>query len=481
MKDLAQQVRKTIRRHRMMHAGDRVGVAVSGGADSVALLRLLLEWRAEFGVTLLVLHFNHLLRGAESDADERFVASLAERHALEFLAAREDVAAAAARKKANLEEAARQFRYRFFSGMVDSGRVTRVATGHTADDQAETVLAHLLRGTGITGLAGIYPVVGTVVRPLLDVRRSALRDYLAARGQTWREDITNLDTARLRARVRQTLLPALERDFQPAVVEHLASLAHLARGDEEAWQALLDILYPATVEKTPAGLRIAISRLSSPFATLRREAGLAPEALQRRLVRRALEDLTGHRRRFTAHHVERVLRLGSQSAGGCLLQLPGGVRVRRTLDGHLDFSMESKETQSPPAPYEYVVGLAVPQTLRVDVAALGKRFFLKVIDWPQAASETKDGVEALDLDLLSAPVVFRNWRPGDAYRPRGHQRAHKLKRLFWELSIESRERPHWPVLTSAGRVVWARGLPPAEEFAARPGTRAALLIDEEEW
>src|SRR5712691_9786142 len=174
---LHQRVLATIRRHRMLRAGETVGVAVSGGADSVALLRLLDELREVLGIRLLVLHFNHQLRGPDADADEQFVAQLADARGLQFLSGRQNVAAQARQHGWNLEDASRRLRYQFFSQVVDSGRAGRIAVAHTADDQAETLLAHLVRGTGPTGLAAIYPVAGHVVRPLLDIRRQALRAY----------------------------------------------------------------------------------------------------------------------------------------------------------------------------------------------------------------------------------------------------------------------------------------------------------------
>ena len=473
-----EQVLETLRRHGMLRAGDRAGVAVSGGADSVALLLLLEELKGKLGIGLLALHFNHQLRGAESDADEAFVAELARARGLEFICEREDVAARAA--GANLEETARQLRYAFFARVMDSGKASRIAVAHTADDQAETVLAHILRGTGPTGLSGIYPVAGHVVRPLLEVRRRDLREFLAARGQAWREDASNLDTVRLRARIRHKLLPLLEQEFQPAAVEHLASLAQLARGDEDVWRALLDRAFETSVQRTPEGLRIGVADLLSPWPFARASSGLAgaPEGYQRRLVRRIVEALLGHKRRLSARHVEDVLRLAAEAPGGHRVELPG-VHVRRTLDQQLIFS-RAEETIAPSQPYEYVVDISRERETRVEVAQIGKRFILKVIDWPAASRDTRDRAEMLDFERLRMPVVLRNWRPGDSYRPRGHRQAHKLKRLLWEQRIEARDRLGWPVLTSADCVVWARGLPVADEFAAQAGTRVGLRIDEEE-
>src|SRR5580692_1087893 len=185
---LEQSVLANIQSSRMLAAGSRVGVAVSGGADSVALLRLLDRLRDQLGVTLTVVHFNHDLRGAESEGDAAFVAALAGALKLELVAAREDVGAEAARERWNLEDAGRRLRYAFFDRVIAQGHATHIAVAHTADDQAETLLAHLIRGTGLTGLGGIYPVAAPVVRPLLGMRRTDLREYLRSLHQVWRED-----------------------------------------------------------------------------------------------------------------------------------------------------------------------------------------------------------------------------------------------------------------------------------------------------
>ena len=213
---LEQSVLASIRRPRHLVPGDSVGVAVSGGGDSLALLRLLEVLRLDLGITLIVVHFNHRLRGAESDKDANFVAELARTRKFEFVIGSDDVAAIAEQNGWNLEDAGRRLRYGFFQRLVEEGRATRIAVAHTADDQAETVLAHIMRGTGPAGLAGIHPVIGPVVRPLLEFRREELRSYLREIGQTWREDLTNKDLLRTRARIREQLLPLLQSDFLSA-------------------------------------------------------------------------------------------------------------------------------------------------------------------------------------------------------------------------------------------------------------------------
>src|SRR5579872_714489 len=250
---LQMRVLATVERHSMIRAGERIGVAVSGGADSVALLRLLAELRTQLGIQLLVLHFHHQLRGAEADEDESFVAQLARELGIDFVADRADVAGEARRNGWNLEDAGRRLRYQFFNSVISLRALNRVAVAHTANDQAETVLAHLLRGTGLSGLAGIYPVAGSIIRPLLEIGREELREYLLTLKQPWREDATNLDTSRTRARIRHKLLPLLQQEFEPATVTHLARMAGLAREDEMFWRALEDERFAALTSRESSG------------------------------------------------------------------------------------------------------------------------------------------------------------------------------------------------------------------------------------
>src|SRR5258707_1654731 len=246
---LLDTVRDAIQKQGLLRAGERVSVAVSGGADSVALLLLLAELRKPLGIVLSVVHFNHKLRGKDSDTDEKFASKLAEKYGLVFHAGRADIAAKAKSNKANVEDTARRARYQFFARLVEDGRVDKVAVAHTADDQAETVLAHILRGTGLAGLGGIHATVGHVVRPLLGVRRAELRAYLRSKKQTWREDATNRDTTRMRARIRKKMLPILENQFQAAGVELLRTLSKLAREDEGFLDALVNDRMERCVEK----------------------------------------------------------------------------------------------------------------------------------------------------------------------------------------------------------------------------------------
>jgi tRNA(Ile)-lysidine synthase len=476
-----------------LRPGDRVGVAVSGGADSVALLLLLLELREKLGIVLSVAHFNHKLRGKASDADEKFAAKLAAKHGLTFHVGHANVSARAKSEKANLEDTARKARYGFFARLREEDSVDLIAVAHTSDDQAETVLAHILRGAGIAGLGGIHSQRKGVVRPLLGVRRHDLRAYLRQKKQRWREDTTNQDTTRMRARIRKKLLPLLEKQFNPRIVSHLSTLAELARRDEAFLQALARERCDALVRQSAHLLSIQAADLLRPLAgtvfnaeNTEFEGSPIREAICTRMIRLLARRTRTRRGELTAQHVGAALDLARYGQNGKSLQLPGGLEIRREENTLVFVKRDHSATQGgerkplEERKYEYKIDMA-RGTAEVNVAELGCVFRLRVIDWPPKRGETsKDGV-VLDRDRLRFPLLLRNWRPGDRLRPQGHRGAHKLKRLLSEKHISRWERDGWPVLMSGGVLVWARGFPVAAEFAAHEGTQAGIVMVEEKF
>lgn len=470
----------------MLRPGDRIAVAVSGGADSVALLGLMDELRDDLGVTLCVAHFNHQLRGADSDADEKFVASLARERGLKFFVDRKDVAAVAKAQRWNLEDAARRLRYSFFAEIVSKGAATRVATAHTADDQAETTLARLIRGTGLRGLASIYPVRGAVIRPALALRREALRSYLAAVKQEWREDATNADTRRLRARVRRRLLPEMEQNFSKSIVNKLGELAELAREDEVFWTALVEERHRNRVERTGATVRIQTKDLLSPMGAVDAEQRGEQHpfrALTGRMIRRLYTEVARAGGELSGKHVDQVVRLAERGASGRRVELPGGVSVRKGFD-RLIFAGAADHKGAyagflRKSSYAYDVKLPTRGSAAITVPELGRTFHLKVIDWPLRERETRCEGVVLDAERLRAPLVFRNWKPGDAYCPFGRSSERKVARMLIADRIDLAQRASWPILTSAGRIVWAVRMPVAKEFSASEATRTGLWIVED--
>jgi tRNA(Ile)-lysidine synthase len=457
VRTLPQTVLDYIRRQSLLHAGDRVGVAVSGGADSVALLRIMLEFRAELGIVLSVVHFNHQLRGEEADADEQFVTQLAHRHKLELFAGTADVAAHGRSRHLSTEAAARQLRYQYFRQLFEENKLNRIATGHTLDDQAETVLLRVVRGAGTRGLAGIYPqllIQGSqfsVVRPLLKTRRKLLESYLGEIGGDWREDSSNRDLRHARNRVRHGIVPRLERTLNPAVRETLGETADIARSEEEYWQNEVSRALPEVWRAERLILRLA-------------ELAALPLALRRRLVRAAGESL-GLNLEF--RHVEEILELDQRGPRSAML--PEGWLLSLTKGG-LQFAPPSRVAASPD--YEYK--LAIPGTIRVSES--GACFEVARVPASTAAGYNPDHM--LDPALLQQELTVRNWRAGDRYWPAHSKAPRKIKELLQERKLTGIERKLWPVVVSGHEIVWVRGFPTPARLRPGDGDHEALVIRE---
>jgi len=499
-KHLFQRLQSAIQRSGLIREGDRVGVAVSGGADSVALLLLLIAAKKKLGITLSVLHFNHKLRGAAADADEKFVTALARKNKLPFYSATAAVESIAKNEKANLEAAARRLRYAFFSECASEHHLDKIAVAHAADDQAETVLAHILRGSGLAGLGGIHPQVDKIVRPLLTVSRADLRLCLKAHKQVWREDATNRDTTKMRARIRKKLIPLLKKEFQPRIVEHLASLSNHARQDDRLLHHFAEERLRSSVEIIPGGALIRIADLlpsklhnfqQNTRAQIEEQSleHAASMGLSGRLVRLIVNrvksahvkaaNANSRAGEFTALHVRQVLELASHGKTGSSLPLPGDIEVRRHRDTLVFCAKEGAALS--PREYQYKID-SLADVYSIRVPELGCVFRFTVIDWHPQRGETRLSGEVLDGARLNFPLTLRSWRHGDRFCVTGHTKPEKLKRLFNEKGIDRWQRAGWPVVVSAKSgddLAWSRIFGASAKFAVHEGTKTGIVIVEE--
>jgi tRNA(Ile)-lysidine synthase len=445
-----------VAKHALLRPGDRVGVAVSGGADSVALLRCLLEAREEFGIVLSVVHFNHKLRNEDSELDEQFVGQLATRFDVPFQCDSADTRRFAREKELSLEAAARELRYTFFGRLVREGQLDKVATAHTLDDQAETVLLRLLRGTGTSGLAAVLPRLkvaeGAIVRPFLGSRRCDVLEYLNQIAQTWREDSSNVVPAFTRNRVRHQLVPLLETSFNPHVTVALANLAEVARAEDEFWstqtaEAFVSCARPDHLDSA------ALCRL--------------PLALQRRVVRLAAiqKGIT-----LDFEHTERILDLikGTRSNAGRTIELPNGFRA---TVGSNAVQFESTEVQARPC------GFARVLTVPGEVAIPELRILVRttVISKGSELDGYNDD-RRLALSRVGSELLVRNWRPGDRFWPAHTRSEKKVKELLQERHLPARAKALWPVALSGDEIVWMRGFPVSSRHLAK--NENAVLIEE---
>lgn len=460
----------------MFSAGERVGAAVSGGPDSILLLTFMREFAAEHGLCLSVVHFNHHLRGEESNEDEAFVKARAEEFGIAFHHAGANTARAARASKQNLEAAAREQRYRFFFSLIRQGELDQVATAHTANDQAETVLLRLFRGTGTRGLGGIFPVLeGKIVRPFLEITRAEVEREVERRALAFRVDRSNEDLRFARNRIRRDVLPLIEREFNPGVVRLLKQLADRARDDEAYLEE------QAAAAARPWRLREG-SEERIPIQPFRQ----FPAALQRRVLRQMIADCNGPAgvaglaglAGLAAAHVESVVRFAAEASSGKMLTLPGGTEARKEFGW-----LVIRRTSVDPLPGDYSIPLSPPAELDVP-GEPGRR--LKVY-YKNAENHGREPLNrsynsnqgvCLDVGQYKASMILRNWRAGDRFCPQGSSKPKKLKELLAARKIPRNRRSGWPVLESAGEIAWVRGFPPAGGFAPSPSTKRILVIEE---
>jgi tRNA(Ile)-lysidine synthase len=472
---------KTIRKQQSIRAGDRLAVAVSGGADSVALLCLLLELRDELGIVLSVAHVNHKLRGEEADEDERFVAKLAGHHGLELHACEARVDGGTT---SGIEAAARELRYVFFRQLAREGRVTKIATAHTLDDQAETVLLRIFRGTGIRGLSGIHPRIvfeeqghafGELVRPLLGFRRAALQEFLRERGQGWREDSSNRDIAFLRNRVRHRLLPIIGEEYGDAAIEHMGELAEIARAEEEHWERVHPEIRGQGGGAESAGDRDETRQATSLPGLAVTPLLALPLAAQRRLVRAWLE-MNARNLTISFRLIEEALELArgssNRGAAGKKLELPGGLNLRRRRR-ELLLELEPSSGHGESADYEYA--LSVPGA--VEVPELRAYIEARVVDAGGVPEDVRG--QLLDLARMPKEVLIRNWRAGDRFWPAHTAGAKKVKELLSDRHATGAEKKLWPVAVAKGcGLIWMRGFAVPAALQAPAGASKAIWIRE---
>jgi tRNA(Ile)-lysidine synthase len=459
----------------LLRPGMRLGVGVSGGADSVALLRTLHERRAELGLVLQVAHLHHGLRGVEADGDLEFVRELAAGLGLPFHEARVETAREAEENGESIEEAARRLRYAWFRALMMETPLDAIATAHTLDDQAETVLGKFLRGAWTEGLSGIHPVVrlaeGMIVRPLLGVTRGEVESYLKALGQTWREDSSNRDEAYTRNRIRHDLLPLLE-GWNPRLREHMAQMAEVAREEEAWWGIELGGVAPQLLMAgkpvrgggrsswSPTHFAKSANWMGHPTSQadqglaidVTRFGALAP-ALQRRLLRHAAEKLGG-RLDFAGTEALRMLAVAGRA--GQKRELAEGLRGERTpRELRLTVVGAGAGGDGGGEIPEYVG--TVPGV--IDGPGFGVRLRAESIAGSGSGTGASPGFgPGKSLDSVPAEARLRNWQAGDRVTLRYSSGPRKVKEVLERLRVTGSDRAVWPVLEVGGRIVWMKGV-----------------------
>jgi len=458
--DLLARIRSTIRRHDLAPRGSRVVVAVSGGSDSVALSHLMMSLdRAGDLQVAAFAHFNHQLR-ADADRDEQFCDGLARSLGKTFITDRGDVAGLARRERRSIEDAARHARYDFLERARVQADASVVALGHTRDDQAETFLLRLIRGAGSRGLASMHPRRGVMIRPLIDCRRTELRDYLTEHAVAFLDDVSNEDVSIPRNRVRAELLPLLVGRFNPSIVDVLADEADLAR---EEWRWM---------EAASEDAFGRVARVSDDATSLDTGALAAlPVALGRLVVRRALLERAAARSVSFAH-VDEVLRLAQEN--GPPFDLPGQ-RVQRIATAIV---LTNKPDGHRANLFRY--SLSIPGEVRIpETGALVSAERAESAGQARAdAGMGPAGATAIvQFATSDGPLTVRNRRPGDRFRPLGLGGGKKLQDFFVDRKVARQTRDSVPlVVDESDRIIWVAGHTIDERFRVTDPAQGVVVL-----
>ena len=428
------KIKSFIRENQLLSEGDRVLVALSGGADSVCLLSILLALKDEYSFSLAAVHVNHNLRGDEADADAAFCTALCEKLGVRLHSCSADVQSLAREKRLSIEAAAREARYRIFYSLCEQNGYSKIAVAHNAQDSAETVLMHLLRGSGLDGLRGILPKRDNVIRPLLCVTRDEIEGYLTDGGLSYVTDSTNAEDVYLRNRIRHDLLPKLVDEYNPNLIQTLLQTVTLLQKDAQC----LDALAQSCEEQS--------LRREGDFCLINTANYPKEQAVSFRIIRKAIAMCIGKTQDIPFDTVLRCDALCRVGQVGRTVDLPMGYCVTLEQDGYLVLCKRDAVE-----PYLYFIGDALPYVLELPNGTL-------TLELAESGKDTADCVY-FDLDKISGGLCVRNRRQGDALSLKGMGGRKKLKEFFIDAKIPKHLRDTLPLLCcdDGKTILWVCG------------------------
>ena len=451
------KVKQTIERFRMLKSGDRVVVAVSGGPDSACLLHVLHALTKDLAVTLHVAHLDHMFRGKESADEALFVANLAKNRGIPATIGKIDVPAFCLERGLSPQAGARLARYDFLQRTVKAVGASCIATGHTADDQAETFLMRLIRGAGIAGLSAIPPVRENIIRPLIEITRDEVLAYTKAKSLAFVTDPSNTKPVYTRNRVRQEILPLL-KNFNPRIVETLASEAARLRDEDEALETCL------------AALSTGIFSSEKDSVLLKRtEFNALPQAFRRRLLMQAADHVGAESAALSSIQIEEALAFMAHAQTGRVMLLPYGLTIEREY--------KNVRIGAPPEAQALSYSLALPGITAIP--ELGLWIETLLTPPPLDGEEAKNYLwqASFDYDKIPLPLTLRTRLRGDRFCPAGMGgRSRKLQDYFVDEKIPRRKRDTIPLLVSGSDILWVAGHRTDERFLPAQGTKKLLHI-----
>lgn len=460
--NLLHKVAGYISRHRMVERGDKVLVGVSGGPDSIALLHVLYLLKEDLGIDLHVAHLNHMFRGEESEKDAFFVAETAKAYGLPATVESVDVPSYMARRRMSKQAAAREVRFNFFLECAGRVGASRVALAHQADDQAETILINFLRGSGTGGLKGILPVRdGLYIRPLLNVRRSEIEGFCSEMNLAFRQDSSNLKPVYTRNRIRLSLVPLLEREYNPELVPALLRLGEICREEDDYLDRLAaETFQGALLESGPGRVLLSLVQLEE-----------APLAVRRRVLRRAWQAVSGAAANLGFQHAEGALDLVTSGTTGSQVVMPANVVAVRSYA-----ALELKAARGKKDLPGYIYELHIPGTTYVPEIDITVSAELTCGEPEGSPRNLPPGEALLDFDSLPPVLYVRRRLAGDVFHPYGQASELKLKDFLIKQKIPREERERIPLICTPEEIIWVGGIRTGEKWKVRESTRNMLHL-----
>jgi tRNA(Ile)-lysidine synthase len=455
---MIKKVLKTIEKFKLLEKGDRVVVALSAGPDSTALLAALAQISKQLDFDMIVAHYNHGLRGASSDEDEKYSQELATKLGFIFVSGKMDFNLR--QQGQSPEDFYRQERYKFLNKVAEDYNAQKIALGHNIQDQAETVLLNLLRGSGLDGLKGILPIrEKKFIRPMIEVSRPEIIAFLSEAGISYCQDSSNESNIYLRNKIRSELIPYLKEKYNPKIVENLAQMSEILRQDDKFIRnSVAQALESKHIQNHPDGISLNIEYLK----------GLAP-AIRSRLFKEVLESLNPEQNGFSFSHIKDLDRLVQLAESGKRISLPLGIEARREYD-KLILTRDNADLKQ--VDYEYPVN--IPGI--INVKEINRTIRAEKIQRYKIDLQSKSKVY-LDLDKIKQPVVLRNRRDGDSFQPLGMTGRQKIKSLFINQKIPRNSHNEIMLLVDQDSVIWIENMHLNERVKISPQTKNILSLE----
>ncbi|MFZ5987987.1 MAG: tRNA lysidine(34) synthetase TilS [Bacillota bacterium] len=454
---------KTIEKYKIIANGDSILAGVSGGPDSVCLLHILSSLREDMNIKVFAVHVNHMLRGAESDEDEKYVKDLCAKLSIPLKTEHIDIKKSAKERGLSLEEAGREERYRLFGSMADNIGADKIAVAHNKNDQAETILMNIIRGTGLDGLKGMDYIRGRIIRPLLDIKREEIENYCNVHRLNPRIDSSNLETVYTRNKIRLEVIPYINKLFDADIVHSISKMSELIKSDSDFIEQNMEELYNKAVKKIDDGeITLNLSVLSRYHM-----------AAKRRVIRNSIKEVKGNIKGIENIHIENINDLIEGGKVGSELHLPGGIRVKKSYEILTVYLFKHR---APALDFDERINIPGTTVIK-ELKSVIEAWLIDIEDVKGCKTfQNHSMTQFFDYNSLDEGINVRNRREGDKFKPLKSKGTKKLKEYFIDCKIPREIRDQLPLIARDKEVVWVIGYKISDKFKVTENTKRVLKL-----